>query len=98
MINKIYAGIKIAEGRKRLGLTQNELSEKLCVTPQAVSRWETGTSLPDLDVLLALSQLYGVSINQLVETTDTISQIACEPYEIDEIACFVPSEERDYNR
>ncbi len=97
VINKIYTGIKIAEGRKRLGLTQAELAEKVKVTPQAVSRWETGASLPDLEVLLRLSQLYGVSINQIVEAADTIAQIASEPYEIDEIARFVPAEEREYN-
>ena len=88
VINKIYTGIKIAEGRKRLGLTQAELAEKVKVTPQAVSRWETGASLPDLEVLLRLSQLYGVSINQIVEAADTIAQIASEPYEIDEIARY----------
>ena len=73
MINKIYAGIKIAEGRKRLGLTQNELSEKLCVTPQAVSRWETGTSLPDLDVLCSLADYFQITVEcaVLLQREDT---------------------------
>ena len=55
MINKIYAGIKIAEGRKRLGLTQNELSEKLCVTPQAVSR-RFGCSFGFISAIWGLNQ------------------------------------------
>lgn len=97
MINKMYVGSRIEEGRRKMGLTQKELAERLHVTPQAVSRWEVGSSIPDLEVLLALSHLYDVPVNHLLEGDDIISTIAIEPYEIDEIIRFVPAEERDYN-
>ncbi len=52
--------------RKEQGLTQEQLGEKLGVTSKTVSRWETGTYMVPVDMLLALSELYGVSMNELV--------------------------------
>lgn len=48
------------------GLTQKELAEKINCTDKAVSRWETGKGMPDISLLLALSQYFGVSINELL--------------------------------
>ena len=45
-------GKRIIENRKRLGLTQDRLAEQLGVTAQAVSKWETGLSLPDAKNLI----------------------------------------------
>lgn len=56
----------IAQLRKEKELTQQELAEKLNVTDKAVSRWETGRGLPDADSMLALSNLFGVTINELL--------------------------------
>lgn len=53
--------------RKSHNLTQDELAKKLEITRQAVSKWETGTTIPDLEVLLKLSKLYGISINDILE-------------------------------
>lgn len=56
----------ILELRTRHGLTQEDLAEKLYVTRQAVSRWETGETLPNTETLKRLSMLFDVSINTLL--------------------------------
>ena len=56
----------ILELRTKNGLSQEALAEKLFVTRQAVSRWETGETLPNTETLKALSKLFGVSINTLL--------------------------------
>lgn len=62
--------IKIAQNitslRKAAGLTQEQLAERLFVTRQAVSKWERGESRPDLDTVVALAQLFSVSVDGLV--------------------------------
>jgi len=55
MINKTEVGQRIANLRKNLEFSQAEFAEKLNVSTQAVSKWETGNSLPDVDVLLNMS-------------------------------------------
>ena len=52
--------------RKEHGLTQEQLGEKLHTSGKTISRWETGTYMPPVEMLLALSELYGVSMNELV--------------------------------
>lgn len=54
------------ELRTKNGLTQDTLAEKLFVTRQAVSRWETGETIPNTETLKLLSELYDVSINTLL--------------------------------
>ena len=56
----------IADLRKERGLTQEQLGEKLGVTNKTVSRWETGVYLPPADALLALGELFGVSMNEIL--------------------------------
>lgn len=53
--------------RKSHNYTQEELAKRLAVSRQAVSKWETGTTIPDLGVLLKLSKLYGLTINEILE-------------------------------
>ncbi len=52
--------------RKRHGMSQSQVAEHLHLTTQAVSKWERGESLPDLDNLCRLSELFGVSLDMLV--------------------------------
>lgn len=52
--------------RTKHGLSQDQLAEKIFVTRQAVSRWETGETVPNTDTLKLLSKLYDVSINTLL--------------------------------
>lgn len=53
--------------RKSHNYTQEDLARRLDISRQAVSKWETGTAVPDLDVLLKISKLYGVTINDILE-------------------------------
>lgn len=53
--------------RKRTGLSQDALAEKLSVTRQTVSSWERGKSYPDIHSLLLLSALFDVSLDQLIK-------------------------------
>ena len=59
---------KLTQARKAAGLTQADVAAKLNVSRQAVSRWESGQSKPSTERLLALGVLYGVSIDQLLNT------------------------------
>mgnify|MGYP004702860097 CR=1 FL=1 len=63
---KIFAS-NISALRLMKGWTQEDLAIFLNVTRQAVSKWETGVSTPDLDVLLYLSKLFSITINDLIE-------------------------------
>ena len=56
----------ILELRTKNKLSQNDLAEKLHVTRQAVSRWETGETMPNTETLKMLSKLFDVSINTLL--------------------------------
>jgi len=56
----------IYELRMKMGLSQDELAERIFVTRQAVSRWETGETIPNTEALKLLSKLFDVSINTLL--------------------------------
>ena len=56
----------ILELRMKNGFSQEELAEKVFVTRQAVSRWENGETLPNIETLKLLSKLFDVSINTLL--------------------------------
>lgn len=58
---------KIISLRKQKGWSQEELAEKLDISRQSVSKWESGASIPDIDRILALSRLFGVSTDYLLK-------------------------------
>jgi len=60
-------GKRIAALRRQRSLTQEQLSEKLNVSAQAVSKWETDVSCPDLPVLIQISEEFGLSLDELVK-------------------------------
>ena len=60
-------GQYLSELRKYYKITQDELANHLSVSRQAVSRWETGASIPGIEILLKLSDLYGITINEILE-------------------------------
>ena len=64
-MNQIKIGAFISERRKSKGWTQSQLAEKLEITDKAVSKWETGRSLPDLSLFLPLCTLLEVTLNEL---------------------------------
>lgn len=53
--------------RKSNNYTQDDLAKKLGLSRQAVSKWETGATIPDLGVLLEISKLYDITINDILE-------------------------------
>ena len=60
-------GDKIAELRRQRGWSQENLAERLGVTRQSVSKWESGASVPDLDKIIGLSELFGVTTDYLIK-------------------------------
>ena len=60
-------GTNIAVQRKRAGLTQAGLAEKLNYSDKAVSKWERGESMPDVLTLIQLAEQFGISVNELLE-------------------------------
>ena len=65
---------KLVSLRKQKGITQMELAEKLNVSRQAISRWEVGLAVPTTDNLKVLSELYGVSIDNLLQDQSSASE------------------------
>ena len=59
-------GQRIQELRKGLGLSQEELGERMGVSRQAISKWEGDQTIPELDNLIALSRLFGLTVGQLL--------------------------------
>lgn len=74
---------KIFNERKRLGLSQEQFAEKMEVSRQAVSKWESGQSMPDLDKLVLMSQIFGVSTDYLLKDEGTDVSIETEFTETD---------------
>lgn len=66
-------GEKLAEKRKKIGLTQDEVSEKLGVTPQAVSKWENNVSCPDITLLPQIAKLYNTTVDEILSPDEEIS-------------------------
>ena len=66
-INKKEFGAFICMLRKEKGLTQKELAEKLCLSDKAISKWETGASIPDTTMLIPLAEILGVTVTELLE-------------------------------
>ena len=65
-MDQIRIGRFIAECRKKEGLTQMQLAEKLNITDRAISKWETGRAMPDSSIMLELCDILNVSVNELL--------------------------------
>jgi len=59
-------GSRIAKLRRDKGITQDQLAERMGVSPQAVSKWENGIACPDISLLPALAGFFGISIDELL--------------------------------
>lgn len=76
-------GEKIREARKRSGLSQEQLAEKMCVSRSAVAKWETDKGLPDIGNLKTLGKLLNVSVDSLLDEEQTVRAAAVrEPYNL----------------
>ncbi len=67
--------------RKKSGLSQEELADKLGLSRQAVSKWERAEASPDTDNLICLAKIYGVTLDELLKTDEDIESIAEEQRE-----------------
>ena len=65
-MDQVKIGKFIAECRKKNSLTQMQLAERLNITDRAVSKWETGKSMPDSSIMLDLCGVLGISVNDLL--------------------------------
>jgi transcriptional regulator with XRE-family HTH domain len=76
-------GEKIKDARKKHGLSQEQLAEKMAVSRSAVAKWEANNGLPDLENLKALASLLNVSIDYLLDDGETLSDgVIREPYDL----------------
>ena len=60
-------GAFLKELRKEKNITQEELAEKMLVSRRTVSRWETGTNMPDMDILIDISEFYDVDLREILD-------------------------------
>lgn len=86
-MDQIKIGSFLKELRNGKGLTQEQLAEKMNVSRRSVSRWETGSNLPDLDLLIEMADFYQVDLRELLngerkseqmdqEMKETVLQVA----------------------
>ena len=68
MLDQKLFGEKLRKHRKKSGMTQEEVAEKIGVSPQAISKWESGDCFPDCFNLKSISDIYQISADVLLET------------------------------
>ncbi len=95
-------GDNLFELRKSKNLTQDEVAEKLNVTRQTISKWETNQSTPDFDKIVPLCDLYGISPNELLtgsSNTDKVQESDDEKFDFDEAKkhLFTRGKDDDYS-
>ena len=83
-------GEKLTQARKTAGLTQADVAAKLNVSRQAVSRWESGQSKPSTEKLLALGDLYGISLDQLLNAAEPVVEAAPDEPEAEPTEPVIP--------
>lgn len=71
-------GTKISELRKARSMTQDELAVKMGVSPQAVSKWENDLSMPDLPILIELSDYFHVTLDDLLKEKEPVVELIPE--------------------
>lgn len=69
--------------RKRNGYSQEQLSDKIGIARQTISKWENGQAIPELNGLILLSELYGVTIDRIVKDDDECNVRLCKNNDID---------------
>ena len=87
-------GMKIRELRQQAGISQETLARALSMTPQAVSRWENGTTAPDISLLPAIANYFGVSIDALFSYDSTLVQREIEGF-FDQYYALLQKSEKD---
>lgn len=67
-------GNRIKNEREKLNLSQDDLAQKMDISRQAISKWETGKSYPDIETILKLSDLFNLSLDELVKGDKTFQE------------------------
>ena len=76
-------GEKIREARRKCGLSQEQLAEKMSVSRSAIAKWETDKGLPDVGNLKVLARLLNVSVDHLLDETQTVDELVIrETYQL----------------
>ncbi len=75
---KLNLGNQIRLNRRRMELTQEQLAEKFGTSPQAISRWENGTTYPDIEMLPMIATFFGTSVDSLLGRTEEEKKKYCE--------------------
>ena len=76
-------GRKIREARRKCGLSQGQLAERLSVSRSAIAKWETDKGLPDVGNLKILARLLNVSVDHLLDETQTVDDLVIrETYQL----------------
>lgn len=76
-------GEKIREARRKCGLSQEQLAEKMSVSRSAIAKWETDKGLPDVGNLKVLARLLNVSVDHLLDEAETVDELVIrEPYNL----------------
>ena len=65
---------KLKQLRSKSGLTQEQVAEKLNVTRSAIARWETDKGIPDITNLIAISELYDITVDELIKGSENVEQ------------------------
>ena len=73
-------GQYIAYKRKAKGMTQKQLADALLITNKAVSKWETGTSMPDISLLKELARILDVTVDELLNGEDSLEKTKMPTY------------------
>ena len=82
---------KIVKLRRQNNLSQEELAEQLGISRQSVSKWENGTSIPDLDKIIRLSNIFGVSTDYLLkDAPEEAAPKAAAPWDVLWLLGLVP--------
>lgn len=84
-INKEKLGVFIAQLRKEKGFTQKELADRLFLSNKAISKWETGASMPDTSLLIPLADLLGVTVTELLTYQHMESQTTMGNQEVESL-------------
>ena len=74
-------GEKLKETRKAAGFSQEELAEKLNVSRQAITKWETDTGLPDISNIMTISKLFSIPVDDLISEEKTAVRVKSRLYE-----------------
>ncbi|HEQ3527677.1 TPA: helix-turn-helix transcriptional regulator [Bacillus cereus] len=65
---------RLKEEREKRNWSQNDLAEKIHVSRQSVSKWETGKNYPSIEIIIHLSDLFGITIDELLRSDEELTQ------------------------